>query len=274
MLTDVLEQLNQPFDMREIQIRPGAVSADGSRALALAYADWRAYADRLDAVVGPENWSIRLVPWGDHRLIAELTIFGITKAATGEGNPHDENAGTIAEAQAKKRACAEFGLGRYFYHLPKVWGSGSGDRRTFRFADGEEQRIIHQMYATLGLTNATTSRRPEPAPTTAADPERLARAREAMADAEQRASRSSNGNGHHAGNGSSSNGSNGSNGALATERQLRAIATLARQLDDADLDEIGTQAGVTNLSKGRKNLDRLALSKTQASNIIGALQHS
>jgi hypothetical protein len=33
----------------------------------------------------------------------------------------DENAGTIAYAQAFKRACVAFGPGRYFYDLPKIW---------------------------------------------------------------------------------------------------------------------------------------------------------
>jgi len=32
-----------------------------------------------------------------------LSIFGITKDASGEGEPQDDNCGTIAEAQAKKR---------------------------------------------------------------------------------------------------------------------------------------------------------------------------
>jgi hypothetical protein len=64
-------------------------------------------------VAGPAGWSIQLIPWGPARVIARLTILGVSKDASGEGDPGDPNCGTIAEAQAKKRACAEFGLGRY-----------------------------------------------------------------------------------------------------------------------------------------------------------------
>src|SRR5262249_22928123 len=39
----------------------------------------------------------------------------------GEEWAHDENAATRAEAQAFKRACACFGLGRYLYDLGRVW---------------------------------------------------------------------------------------------------------------------------------------------------------
>jgi hypothetical protein len=52
----------------------------------------------------------------------ELTIFGLgSHSATGEEWADDENAGTAAEAQAFKRACACFGLGRYFYYFTGTW---------------------------------------------------------------------------------------------------------------------------------------------------------
>jgi hypothetical protein len=41
--------------------------------------------------------------------------------ATGEEWADDENAGTSAEAQAFKRACSCFGLGRYLYYFTGVW---------------------------------------------------------------------------------------------------------------------------------------------------------
>ncbi len=191
LTSDIIAALAAPFPIAHIEIKPGAVKHDGSAALALAYADWRVYAERLDAIVGPANWSIDLAPWGDTRLIARLTICGITKAATGEGDPQDTNCGTIAEAQAKKRACAEFGLGRYLYNLPTVWGSGKGDRKAFAFDD--PRQVIWKMYHAVGLPTLPTTARPAPveAPTPAAPPapeqaERLTVARTALADATAR----------------------------------------------------------------------------------------
>jgi hypothetical protein len=52
----------------------------------------------------------------------ELTIFGLgSHSATGEEWADDENAGTSAEAQAFKRACWCFGLGRYLYYFQGIW---------------------------------------------------------------------------------------------------------------------------------------------------------
>jgi hypothetical protein len=55
-------------------------------------------------------------------VICRLTIFGLgAHSGTGEGWADDENALTSADAQALKRACVCFGLGRYFYDLPQTW---------------------------------------------------------------------------------------------------------------------------------------------------------
>jgi len=52
----------------------------------------------------------------------ELTILGLgSHSATGEEWADDDNAGTSAEAQAFKRACSCFGLGRYLYYSTGVW---------------------------------------------------------------------------------------------------------------------------------------------------------
>jgi hypothetical protein len=52
----------------------------------------------------------------------ELTIFGLgLHSATGEEWTDNDNAGTSAEAQAFKRACACFGLGRYLYDFDGLW---------------------------------------------------------------------------------------------------------------------------------------------------------
>jgi hypothetical protein len=52
----------------------------------------------------------------------ELTIFGLgSHSATGEEWADDDNAGTSAEAQAFKRACSCFGLGRYLYYFTGTW---------------------------------------------------------------------------------------------------------------------------------------------------------
>jgi hypothetical protein len=60
----------------------------------------------------------------------ELTIFGLgSHSATGEEWADNSNAGTAAEAQAFKRSCACFGLGRYLIVSPErgwIWMTASG----------------------------------------------------------------------------------------------------------------------------------------------------
>ena len=128
-----------PFPAEAIKFRPGAPSPDKKRAQALAYAEPRVYEDRLNEVLGPD-WACRFIPWGDKRLLCELTITveddggevrEIIRTSTGEFDASDKIAqGTVAEAQAFKRACSKFGLGRYLYDLPVVWvGYDQNSRR-------------------------------------------------------------------------------------------------------------------------------------------------
>ena len=122
--------LAEPFPASAVAWRAGSVSRDKKRAQALAYAEPRVYEDRLNEVLGPD-WSCRFTSWGEQRLTCELIvrfrdddgeIREITRTSSGEFDSGDRVAqGTAAEAQAFKRACSKFGLGRYLYDLPASW---------------------------------------------------------------------------------------------------------------------------------------------------------
>lgn len=137
--------LCKPFAQRLVEVKPGATNADKTRGLALPYVDLRGYQTRLDRVCGPEGWS-HTYALGDRGVVCALTIFGVTKSATGDYplNGKDENPVTSAEAQAFKRACAAFGLGRYLYSLPQLWGD-LDDKKQF----ADPGRLVYQMYASL-----------------------------------------------------------------------------------------------------------------------------
>lgn len=127
MTDTLLQRLAEPFPPSAITWKPG--STKNGRCMALAYADLRAYQDKLDEVCGLD-WSVSYQGWGD-RIICHLTIAGVTRSATGEHNAQDvknEMPGTVAEAQAFKRAAAMFGMGRYLYKLPSVWVDLDGKR--------------------------------------------------------------------------------------------------------------------------------------------------
>lgn len=135
----ILDQLRKPFDPSQVSWKPGAVKGD--RAMALAYADLRAYMNRLDEVCGAD-WSVAYEPWGEDRIICRLTICGVTRSSTGEMSAQDEKnemGGTVAEAQSMKRACVMFGLSRYLYNLPSGWYDF--DPSTKRFTDQAKAKL-------------------------------------------------------------------------------------------------------------------------------------
>lgn len=138
-LGQMLDQLRQPFHPSQVQWLPGAVK--GERALAIAYADLRAYMNRLDEVCG-DDWSVAYEPWGADRIICRMTIGGVMRSSTGETTNESEKSeigGTVAEAQAFKRAAAMFGLGRYLYNLPSGWADF--DPKTKKFTDKAKAKL-------------------------------------------------------------------------------------------------------------------------------------
>lgn len=138
-LSSILDELRKPFHPSQVTWKPGAVK--GERALAMAYADLRAYMNRLDEVCG-ELWSVEYEPWGNDRIICRLTIAGVSRSSTGESGKESERSeigGTSAEAQSFKRAAAMFGLGRYLYNLPTGWADY--DPSAKKFTDKAKARL-------------------------------------------------------------------------------------------------------------------------------------
>src|SRR5690348_7121214 len=146
-LQKIRELLSEPFDPDEIKWRVTATSTNQTkhgpqkRGQLVAYADQRSYTDRLNEVFGEWGWTRnydvqvaqnfeRRAP-GDKTktavaakvvVVSKVTVLGLgSHTGVGEEWADDENAATRAEAQAFKRACSCFGLGRYLYDLDKVW---------------------------------------------------------------------------------------------------------------------------------------------------------
>ena len=118
--TEIYTLLSKPFPSSCIKWRAGATTKDKSKAQALAYADARVYEDRLNEVIAGD-WSVSFRPWGNDKVICDLTVLNVTRSSTGESGNDSFSQGTTAEAQAFKRACSRFGLGRYLYDLPVYW---------------------------------------------------------------------------------------------------------------------------------------------------------
>ena len=146
-LAEIRELMAEPFDPAEIKWRVTATSTQQTkhgpqkRGQLVAYADPRAYTDRLNEVFGEWGWTrnydvqvaqnFERRASGDKKqtavsakvvVVSKVTVLGLgSHTGVGEEWADDENAATRAEAQAFKRACSCFGLGRYLYDLDKVW---------------------------------------------------------------------------------------------------------------------------------------------------------
>lgn len=146
-LQDIKDRLAEPFDPAEIKWRVTATSTQQNRhgpqkrGQLVAYADQRAYTDRLNDVFGEWGWTrsydVQVAQNFERRapsdrtqtaiaakvvVVSTVTIHGLgSHTGVGEEWADDQNAATRAEAQAFKRACACFGLGRYLYNLDQTW---------------------------------------------------------------------------------------------------------------------------------------------------------
>lgn len=120
---DLFPRLSAPFHSEDIEWRAGATNADKTKALALAYITSRAVMDRLDEVVGPENWRDEYKPGPDGGVICGLSLHidgeWITKWDGAENTEFEAIKGGLSDAF--KRAGYKWGIGRYLYRLESAW---------------------------------------------------------------------------------------------------------------------------------------------------------
>ena len=136
--SEALLRLEEPFASNEVKWIVKATSRDGRKGRVVPYADPRAYTDRLNQVFTASGWTRqytvhtlspitrvkkdKVIQTGKVMVTCVVSITGFgTHTGSGEEWAEDENALTSAEAQAFKRACSCFGLGRYFYDFGEMW---------------------------------------------------------------------------------------------------------------------------------------------------------
>ena len=129
----LLQILAKPFEPAQVEWKPQATTRDGKRCLAIPYVGTQPYQIRLDSVCPNWNDHYEIVLTPDKVFVTcVLTLMAntmVTRCDVGECELNDPNALTSAKAQAFKRACAAFGLGRYLYDLPKAWVDYDSDKK-------------------------------------------------------------------------------------------------------------------------------------------------
>jgi hypothetical protein len=125
VVVSVTAAIAEPFEPGEIKFKPQMVK--NNRCLAMAYIDARLIQDRLDDVLGPENWedAYDLLPDGSVMCKLRLKLGGdwITKIDVGSPSEQPDSGDRLKAAfsDALKRAAVKFGIGRYLYRLPAQW---------------------------------------------------------------------------------------------------------------------------------------------------------
>jgi len=129
---DIIAELSRPFPKGSIHWRVGrsGFSNSGPWCMLLAYIDARDAMDRLDTVVGSENWQ------DSYSVVGGTTICTLSLKLNGEWiSKSDGSGGTDVEAvkgglsDAFKRACVKWGIARYLYGLKETWGECSGTQK-------------------------------------------------------------------------------------------------------------------------------------------------
>lgn len=127
--------LAAPFDPTEVKFKPQSVK--GNRALALAYIDARLVEDRLDEVLGVENWQDEYETLADGSVVCRLRLkLGdqwVTKMDVGGPSEQPDGGDRLKAAfsDALKRAAVKFGIGRYLYRLSAVWADYDPVKKQF-----------------------------------------------------------------------------------------------------------------------------------------------
>ena len=171
-------QLAEPFDPSEIKWRVTHTTQDGRRGAVIAFADPRAYTDRLNQIFTPTGWTRtydvvtvsavsrlkrdKVIQTGKVLVTCTLTIHGLgCHSGSGEEWADEQNAMTSAEAQAFKRACTCFGLGRYLYNFAEMWMPLNEHRQLLELPTLPQWALPHAGTLTERSNSALRSPHPE-----------------------------------------------------------------------------------------------------------------
>ena len=133
----IYEKLKEKFDEKDLEFRVGAMNNEKTMGLALAYVQARAIQNRLDEVVGFENWKV------SYREIQGGFLCTLSIRINDEWISKEDGAG-ITDYQSikggisnafKRVASSGFGIGRYLYNARDSWYAIKPQGKGFVFAE-------------------------------------------------------------------------------------------------------------------------------------------
>jgi hypothetical protein len=148
MSTPDIRALFAPFPPGRVSWRVGSTTQDKKRGMALAYIDARDVMDRLDAVLGPENWQCDY-PHAEGKTVCRIGLKvgseWVWKADGAGDTDYEAEKGALSDAF--KRAAVRWGIGRYLYDLSAPWVAVEQKGKSYVILDSEMQnlqRLLHE----------------------------------------------------------------------------------------------------------------------------------
>ena len=136
-MKELCKKLKEKFDEKDLEFRVGATNSDKTMGLALAYVQARAIQNRLDEVVGFENWKVSYKEiQGGFLCTLSIRINDewIEKEDGASVTEFESVKGGISNA-FKRVASSGFGIGRYLYNARDSWYAIKPQGKGFVFAE-------------------------------------------------------------------------------------------------------------------------------------------
>lgn len=199
----IREELARPFAPEDLEWRIQVTSRDKTSGLAIPYVTNRAIQDRLDEVVGPENWYNDYKPWhGNGKKDSQLCGISIYIEGKGFVTKWDGAEDTDIEpvkgglSDSMKRAAVQWGVGRVLYKMTKpLWVRIEQKGNSYVICDTERPKLnaaylelldkLHQLPTSPGAAQAQLSYKRDAQPPQQVQPQPTVVAPQAQPSAQQ-----------------------------------------------------------------------------------------
>ena len=199
----IREELARPFAAEDLEWRIQVTSKDKTSGLAIPYVTNRAIQDRLDEVVGPENWYNDYKPWhGNGKKDAQICGISIyfegkgfiTKWDGAEDSDIEPIKGGLSDSM--KRSAVQWGIGRVLYKMTKpLWVKIEQKGNSYVICDTERPKLnaaylelldkLHQLPTSPGAAQAQLSYKRDAQPPQQVQPQPTVVAPQAQPSAQQ-----------------------------------------------------------------------------------------
>ena len=199
----IREELARPFAAEDLEWRIQVTSKDKTSGLAIPYVTNRAIQDRLDEVVGPENWYNDYKPWhGNGKKDAQICGISIyfegkgfiTKWDGAEDSDIEPIKGGLSDSM--KRSAVQWGIGRVLYKMTKpLWVRIEQKGNSYVICDTERPKLnaaylelldkLHQLPTSPGAAQAQLSYKRDAQPPQQVQPQPTVVAPQAQPSAQQ-----------------------------------------------------------------------------------------